>query len=70
MLRDENDDDSVIAEINRDTYAQLLEQGIVNGGMIPKLDNAFAAIDAGVSEVIITKASSLNDLSNGSHLVK
>ncbi len=70
VLRDENDDDSVIAEINRDTYAQLLEQGIVNGGMIPKLDNAFAAIDAGVSEVIITKASSLNDLNNGSHLVK
>ena len=69
VLRDENDDDSVIAEINRNTYAELLEQGIVNGGMIPKLDNAFAAIDAGVSEVIITKASALNDLSQGSHLV-
>ena len=41
----------------------------VNGGMIPKLDNAFAAIDAGVTEVIITKASALNDLSKGSHLV-
>ena len=69
VLRDENDDDSVISEINCATYAELLEQGIVNGGMIPKLDNAFAAIDAGVSEVIITKASALNDLSKGSHLV-
>ena len=69
VLRDENDDDSVVPEINRATYAELLEQGIVNGGMIPKLDNAFAAIDAGVTEVIITKASALNDLSKGSHLV-
>ena len=56
-------------EINNATYGELLEAGIVNGGMIPKLDNAFAAIDAGVSEVIITKASSLNDLTQGSHLV-
>lgn len=69
VLRDENDDDSVVPEINRATYAELLEQGIVNGGMIPKLDNAFAAIDAGVAEVVITKASALNDLSKGSHLV-
>lgn len=69
VLRDENDDDSVIAEINREIYAELKEEGIVNGGMIPKLDNAFAAIDAGVSEVIITKASALNDLTKGSHLI-
>ena len=69
VLRDENDDDSVVPEINRATYAELLEQGVVNGGMIPKLDNAFAAIDAGVTEVIITKASALNDLSKGSHLI-
>jgi len=69
VLRDENDDESVVPEINRSTYTELLEQGIVNGGMIPKLDNAFSAIDSGVKEVIITKASALNDLSKGSHLI-
>lgn len=68
VLRDENDDNSVVTEIDRATYAQLLEDGIVSGGMIPKLDNAFEAISSGVSEVIITKASALNDLSLGSHL--
>lgn len=68
VLRDENDDNSVVSEIDRDIYGQLRETGIVSGGMIPKLDNAFEAIAAGVSEVIITKASALNDLSLGSHL--
>lgn len=69
VLRDENDDNSVIERIDKTIYKELLETGIVSGGMIPKLDNAFAAIDAGVSEVIITKAQMLNDLSGGSHLV-
>lgn len=68
VLRDENDDNSVVTEIDSNTYSQLREAGIVSGGMIPKLDNAFEAIAAGVSEVIITKASALNDLSLGSHL--
>ncbi len=69
VLRDENDDNSVIERIDKTIYKELLETGIVSGGMIPKLDNAFVAIDAGVSEVIITKAQMLNDLSSGSHLV-
>ncbi len=69
VLRDENDDDSVIGEITREGYAKLREEGVVTGGMLPKLDNAFDAIDCGVSEVIITKASSLGDLSRGTHIV-
>ncbi len=69
VLRDENDDDSVIGEITREGYAKLREEGVVTGGMLPKLDNAFDAIDCGVSEVIITKASSLGDLGNGTHIV-
>ena len=68
VLRDENDDDSVIGLVDRDIYAQLRNDGIVVGGMIPKLDNAFEAIDAGVSEVIITKASSLDNLALGTHI--
>lgn len=68
VLRDENDDDSVISEIDSASYAQLKEQGIVSGGMIPKLDNAFDAIESGVSEVIITKASSIGNLALGTHL--
>lgn len=68
VLRAEDDDDSVIGEITRDSYAALRESGVVTGGMIPKLDNAFDAIDKGVAEVIITKASALENLSAGTHV--
>ncbi len=68
VLRDENDDNSVIAEITPDTYKQLLSDGIVVGGMIPKLDNAFDALEKGVSSVTITKAEALGDLSAGTHI--
>lgn len=60
VLRDEADDDSVIANINRQQFAELVEQGVIQGGMIPKLENAFQAIDAGVKEVIITAADAID----------
>lgn len=69
VLRDENDDESVVALITPDIYKSLLAEGIVAGGMIPKLDNAFDALAAGVGTVIITKAEALGDLSLGSHIV-
>jgi acetylglutamate kinase len=56
VLRDENDDDSVISEITPPQFKQLVEQGIIQGGMIPKLENAFQAINAGVKQVVITSA--------------
>ena len=59
VLRDENDDDSVIAEITPTIYQEYVAQGVIQGGMIPKLDNAFEALHAGVKEVIITQASEL-----------
>ncbi len=68
VLRDENDDDSVIAEIDPALFASLKEEGIVTGGMLPKLENAFNALDHGVGEVVITRASSLDDLSLGTHI--
>lgn len=59
VLMDENDDDSVIPQINKPEFERLVEQGVIQGGMIPKLDNAFNSIDAGVKEVIITSATEL-----------
>ncbi len=70
VLRNENDDESVIAEIDPALFASLKEEGIVTGGMLPKLENAFNALDAGVSEVVITRASALDDLSLGTHIRK
>lgn len=48
------DDDSVIPTINTESYTQLKADGIVSGGMIPKLDNAFDSISSGVKRVVIT----------------
>ncbi len=59
VLMDENDDESVISEIDRNRFKEYTESGIIQGGMIPKLENAFQAIDAGVREVIITRATDI-----------
>jgi acetylglutamate kinase len=46
-------------------YAELKEQQLIFAGMIPKLDNAFAALQKGVGKVIIGKAEALQELING-----
>ncbi len=68
VLRDENDDDSVIPQIDKAVFSRLKADGTVQGGMIPKLENAFHAIDAGVKEVIITRADALAS-DNGTRIV-
>ena len=61
VLMDENDDESVIPEIDREAFKKYVDEGIIQGGMIPKLENAFQAIDAGVKRVVITQASEINN---------
>ena len=59
VLSDPDDDEAVISQLNPASYADYKEKGIINKGMIPKLDNAFAALEAGVSRVIICHAEDL-----------
>ena len=67
VLRDENDDNSLIAEINPDQFRQYVAEGIIQGGMIPKLENSFEALRAGVSEVVITQAAAIGR-QGGTHI--
>lgn len=67
VMRNPDDSDSLIPVIDREGYKKLLEEGIVSGGMIPKIDNAFNAIDNGVTRVIITKADAI-DGDKGTHI--
>lgn len=60
VLLDENDDDSVIPTLNKEEFLRYVESGVIQGGMIPKLQNAFEALEAGVKRVIITKADEIN----------
>lgn len=53
VLKDADKDDSVIPFLPYSHYQQLKEKGNIHSGMIPKLDNAFAALQAGAQEVII-----------------
>lgn len=65
VLRDFEDKNSVILDINPTEYKALKEQGIISKGMIPKLDNSFDAINAGVSAVTICHADDLLEIVNG-----
>ena len=68
VMRDPDDADSLIPTITRESYRTLLADGIVSGGMIPKIDNAFNAIDNGVGEVIITRADAIDGI-QGTHII-
>ena len=60
VLSNPDDDDSVIPVITHEEKKKYKADGTVAGGMIPKLENALAAIDAGVKEVIITLATAID----------
>ena len=66
VLLDADDDSTVIGSINPASYKKLKAEEKIFAGMIPKLDNAFAALNSGVKKVIIGKAENLNALITGS----
>ena len=70
VLRDADDDDSVIPVITPELFKEYVEKGIIQGGMIPKLENSFSAIDAGVSQVVITLASAIHQAGSGTLIKK
>jgi acetylglutamate kinase len=65
VLLDADDDTTVIATLGPALYQQLKSKEKIFAGMIPKLDNAFAALASGVHGVIIGKAEKLKELIDG-----
>ena len=59
------DDQSIIHRINPSYYQELKDRQVIFAGMIPKLDNAFAALRSGVEKVIIGRAEELPQLLAG-----
>lgn len=68
VLSNPDDDNSVISAITSTDFPCLVEEGIVSGGMLPKLENSFEAIAAGVKKVIITHADNIDIPQAGTHL--
>ena len=60
VLRNPDDDDSVIPIITHEDFEKYKSDGTISGGMLPKIENALSAIDAGVSRVIITLATAID----------
>ena len=60
VLSNPDDDDSVIPFITHADFIKYKEDGTISGGMLPKIENALAAIDAGVGRVIITLATAID----------
>ena len=65
VLACETDDESVIPVITRSDVARLVEEKVISGGMIPKVENSLQAVEAGVSRVIITRADAIGEPESG-----
>mgnify|MGYP000247179294 CR=1 FL=1 len=65
VLADAEDETSLIPVIDSENIESLKADGTLSGGMIPKVDNAFAAVKKGVKRVVIKSALQLCDESAG-----
>ncbi|MBE9600572.1 acetylglutamate kinase [Pedobacter sp. MC2016-24] len=73
VMRNIDDDNSLVPEIPMGQFETLKQEGVVSGGMIPKLHNAFEAIKSGVTAVYIGKADELPQINGnnfGTRLIK
>ena len=60
VLSNPDDDDSIIPVITHEDFERYKADGTISGGMLPKIENALGAVDAGVKQVIITLATALD----------
>lgn len=70
VLENANDDASVIPQLDRNIYQQLKENKKLFAGILPKIDNAFDALNNGVETVIIGNSSDIRQLINGENGTK
>lgn len=71
VLKDVNDPTSLITEMKKEDFEQYKQSGVIHSGMIPKLENAFEAIDSGVRQVRICKFDQVNpQKSSGTRLTQ
>lgn len=61
VLKDINDEDSVIENIDSNSYKKLKNEGVIADGMLPKLQNCFYALNKGVSEIHIANTYFIKD---------
>ena len=70
VLMDVNDENSIVENINTQVYQQLKEQNVIHDGMLPKMENAFHALNHNVSEVMIGNTHFIKNRSEAHTLLK
>lgn len=56
VLKDINNEEDVVHDMDKAVYQKLMDEHVLTEGILPKLENAFNAIDQGVKEVLIGHA--------------
>jgi len=69
VLMDLEDEHSVIQTLNKSSYKQLKAEGVLHTGMLPKLENCFAALDAGVAQVRIGSPKMITQSANYTQII-
>lgn len=69
VLAESEDDNSRIPQLDHAAYQKLRAEGVIHSGMLPKLDNAFRALRAGVGRVVIGEQEILRDRTAGTQVV-
>ncbi len=65
VLMQEDGVEKVIPQLNKKQFLALKAENVIHGGMIPKLENAFSALESGVNKIIIGNAVSINEMIRG-----
>jgi acetylglutamate kinase len=65
VLKNVNDEGSLIPVISPGLFNELKNEKIISEGMLPKLENAMKALNAGVHKIVIGKAEELSSLIKG-----
>jgi acetylglutamate kinase len=69
VLSDLQDEDSCMATLNKSGFNELKNSGTIQKGMIPKLDNAFHALDSGVPFIRICSAENIFEPFTGTAII-
>ncbi len=71
VLLDVNDENSIISKLNKFEFKRLLDNGAINSGMVPKLENGFDSLESGVKQVFVTDVLGINQKNpGGTELIK
>lgn len=69
VMLDQNDETTIIKSLDREYYSELKSKGVINKGMLPKLENAFKASTKGIEDVYICSAQDILNYTAGTKII-